>query len=116
MSNDALTRRFITGNQAKRTKTQHTQPCADCPFSKTAINGWLGGTPLDEWVWVIGSEATVKCHCAINRHCAGAAIFRANTAKQLRDPNAFKLPPDNGKRVFATRQEFLEHHLKHFRP
>lgn len=107
-----LTRRLVTSDDARPMKTQHRKPCADCPFAKTAFNGWLGANTLAEWVEMAHGEAYIDCHCTTNQQCAGAAIFRANVEKIPKHPRQLILPADNGKLVFATTEEFVTHHTR----
>jgi hypothetical protein len=112
-----LTRRFISSEQAVATKSQHKKPCADCPFARTAIPGWLGAsrngglaTP-DEWIDIAHGEIIERCHCTKNQQCAGLAIFRANVCKL---PRCALLLEANRDLVFASDDEFKKHH-SHFR-
>jgi hypothetical protein len=109
-------RQLVTSNEAAVVVKQHTRPCSDCPFARTALSGWLGRSTPGEWVTLAHSDSSVECHAlkdsdGFELECAGAAIYRANVAKSLRDPKAFKLPP-NTTLVFATSQEFVMHHIK----
>lgn len=99
-----------TYHDARKTKRQHREPCSDCPFARTALPGWLGRMSVEDWIEAAHGESTIECHTT-DKLCAGAAIYRANVAKSLRDPNAFKLPP-NTKLCFGSIKEFIEHHQK----
>lgn len=115
MHMNVLKRKFITTEEAIRTKLQHKKPCADCPFARTAINGWLGGNTPEEFLTVAHFDGRIDCHSTTNQQCAGAAIYRANVCKQVIDPNILELE-FNKEIVFATPTEFLNHHkqkLKH---
>lgn len=112
-----LLRRFTSSDEAVRTKSQHRKPCADCPWARTAIPGWLGistirqhalATP-EEWINKAHSEAVELCHCTTNQECAGLAIFRANVCKL--PMRALRLEP-NSKLVFASDEEFIRHHTQ----
>ncbi len=106
-----MLRKLITSSEARQTPIQHTSPCSDCPFRRDSLPGWLGGnTPLD-FVRMAHSETSYRCHAKIGPHCAGLAIFRANVLKELRDRDAFRLPPDK-KKVFSGDNEFIEYHNK----
>jgi hypothetical protein len=102
-------RQLITGDQARIGKRQHTSPCSDCPFDRTALKGWLGETSPELWAQIVHGEGRIDCHTITPMQCAGAAIFRANVLKQLRDPDAFRLPP-NKARCFSSTKEFIAHH------
>ena len=97
----------------KRTDSteQHTEPCADCPFARTALPGWLGGQSVGEWLAMAHGEGPLYCHTKTVKRkvamCAGGAIFRANVCKSA----VFRLPQNNEK-VFAMDNAFASHHLK----
>lgn len=100
-------RRLIT--ETYTGKVQHTRPCSDCPWARTALHGWLGNGTSEEWVHIAHRDDRVDCHVIVNMQCAGLAVYRANVCKSPRDPKILKLAPDR-ERVFATPFEFLEHH------
>jgi hypothetical protein len=102
-------RQLITFDKAKRAHGQHRAPCSDCPFARTALPGWLGNQSAEEWVRSVHGEDKIECHTLIGADCAGAAVYRANVCKTVRDPAALRLPPDR-KTVFASPAEFIEHH------
>lgn len=102
-------KQLISGDQAKPSKRQIRKPCSDCPFARTALKGWLGIVPINEWVRALRGEGKVDCHTLIGPQCAGAAIFRANICKKPRDKSLLTLPPDE-KLVFSSVEEFTKHH------
>lgn len=77
-------------------------PCAECPFRKTAVPGWLGPDKPAEVIAQVHSEGGYGCHMALegrkdaNRegrhpretveHCAGAMIHANVTHKRYRAP------------------------------
>lgn len=101
-------RRLISSDEAVTSDHQHTQPCSDCPFARTALNGWLGGVSIEEWLQRAHSDTVVACHTISNQQCAGLAIYRRNVAKGCWPP-MLKLPADR-KKAFATPMEFRAHH------
>ena len=103
--------RMTTSDEAVPTTTQPTKPCHDCPFARTAINGWLGGNTKEEWSEMVRGEVEIPCHALKGPQCAGAAIMRGNMCKRPRDRSLLVLPPDR-LRVFANTREFEEHHAK----
>jgi hypothetical protein len=114
MKKHPLTRRFISSDEAVPTKQQHIKPCADCPFARAAIPGWLGGRKsvneqIDYWLVLAHGEAMERCHCTTNQECAGLAIFRANVCKIPKF--ALRLESDT-KVVFESDVEFRNHHNK----
>jgi hypothetical protein len=104
-----MKKQLLTCEDARPAARQHKKPCSDCPFSRKALRGWLGGTTADEWIASVHGEALVECHTISNQQCAGAAIYRANNYKVCRRTDALRLPP-NTELAFASPQEFLNHH------
>lgn len=102
---------LISSAEAVPAKVQHKKPCSDCPWARTALNGWLGDMTSEEWIAAAHGEATVECHALTGVQCAGLAIYRANNGKVPRDPSQLRLPADCAA-VFANRNEFIEHHGK----
>jgi hypothetical protein len=89
-------------------------PCGECPWRRSSCAGWVGTIPPEEWVRAATSEARIDCHVVAlagqgSEECAGAAIYRANIGKRLRDPNALALPADRVA-VFSWPDEFIAHH------
>jgi hypothetical protein len=104
-------RLLVTSDQAELAERQHGKPCSDCPFARGSLNGWLGGLSAEAWVAIAGGDHNEPCHVYDGAHCAGVAIYRANTAKLPRDRRVMRLPPDH-ERVFSNSREFVEHHRK----
>lgn len=101
---------LLTASQAKRVKTQHKSPCSDCPFARKSLAGWLGRMSAATWIKVILGDGRVECHTRVPMQCAGSAIFRANICKVPRDSSVLHGLPADRIGVFATPQEFLNHH------
>lgn len=103
----------ITSNRDAKPQThQHSAPCHDCPWRRASLPGWLGGPSVAEWLARAHSDAVIECHTVTSGHeCAGAAVYRANVCKKLRDPEAFRLKADH-KLVFSTPFEFEKHHAE----
>lgn len=100
-------------DEAVRAKCQRTTPCHDCPMRrKHAIPSWLGGSTTSEYLDLLHSDSLVHCHTekGPQSQCAGAAIYRANTHKQVKNPKALVLPAN--KSVFESPAEFAEYHSK----
>lgn len=110
----ALTRRLVADNGRVKTHSQHKKPCADCPWARKALPGWLGGNTAEEWIAMAHGESYIDCHCTTNQQCAGAAIYRANVLKRVRHPEALVLPKDKTL-VFSWPNEFLAHHKGGFK-
>lgn len=101
-------RRLISSDEAVEADRQHTSPCSDCPFARTALNGWLGGSSVEEWLLWAHTNTQISCHVISNQQCAGLAIYRRNVCKRVEEP-LLTLPADKSK-VFATPMEFKQHH------
>ena len=107
-----MKRQLISRDEVLPCTAQHKSPCSDCPFSRTALKGWLGGMTADEYFRLAHSDEVINCHVKDGPQCAGAAIYRANVGKLPRDKSVLRLPP-NRKAVFATPMEFLAYHNDH---
>jgi hypothetical protein len=103
--------KLLTGAEARPNPTgkQHTSPCSDCPWARAALPGWLGSMSAEEWLQLAHGEGGADCHAIQDAQCAGLAVYRANNCKSLRDPEAFRLPP-NRTTVFSNPNEFRNHH------
>lgn len=104
-----------TYDKAVVTPKQHRKPCVDCPFGRIALRGWIPETP-EEWLLKAHGDGILECHTTKQANneswqCAGGAVFRANVCKSPRDREALVLP-QNKKLVFASNQEFFDHHTK----
>ena len=106
----AARRQLLTVDDAKPAKGQHKKPCSDCPFVRTAVNGWLGDMSIEQWISCVVGESRLECHTLLGAQCAGAAIFRSNIAKRPRDRSLLLLP-QNRTLVFSTPGEFQTHHM-----
>jgi hypothetical protein len=106
-----MSRKLISSEESVTTKCQHTKPCSDCPWSRDALNGWLGGASAEEWIKVAHGDQVVPCHVISNQQCAGLAIYRRNVAKLPMPPNLI-LEKDK-ENVFANPTEFKAHHERY---
>lgn len=102
-------RRCLTTEDAVAAEKQHTKPCSDCPWRRDSLNGWLGGSDVDQWLSEVHGECVMDCHVFTGAQCAGAAIYRRNILKRPRDPEILQLDADK-VRVFANPIEFKKHH------
>lgn len=92
-------------------KRQHSKPCSECPWRRTACRGWLGpetGHP-EVYINAAHGEEIIECHLSHTHECAGASIYRANVAKKTRHGGELQLPKDPVL-VFARPEEFILHH------
>ncbi len=104
-------KRLISSSEAVEAEEQHTSPCRDCPWARTALPGWLGTLTVADWLAVAHGEGTAECHTLLGADCAGMAQYRANVGKLPRDPTQLRLPADR-EGCFASPTEFRTHHEK----
>ncbi len=105
----AKPKQCVSSDEATKASKQHVKPCSDCPWRRTSLNGWLGGSTIGDWIQVAHSDRRIACHVIENQQCAGAAIYRANVGKLPRGRTIIVLKKDMNA-VFATPAEFAEHH------
>jgi hypothetical protein len=102
-----------------------SKPCNECPFRHKAMPGWLGAATPESFIIEISYEHPLPCHPTIDYDdkrwlqkwstqrigmiCAGSLIMAANMGKKFREPG-FPSLSRNTRLVFATAQEFLDHH------
>lgn len=101
-------------------------PCKECPWRRAAVPGHLGPYSAETWCRIAHGESAIACHLTIKdtdseghgdwehpamRQCRGAAIFRENVLKSPRNPEVVTGPTDT-QSVFATNDEFIEHHTR----
>jgi hypothetical protein len=103
---------------AKVFQRQHKAPCADCPWRRNAVKGWLG--PLNIYQWLsLARDYWHKMYCHTRAQpggdhweCVGGAIFRANTKVMPFPTKPLLKMPENKINVFASPEEFEVHHRK----
>lgn len=106
---------LAVASEARKTKRQHKTPCADCPWARKSLAGWIGAPSVMDWLIAVHSDAVIECHTT-DKQCAGAAIFRANVVKSCRTEEPLRLPEDRVL-VFGSDREFQDHHnIFHKRP
>jgi hypothetical protein len=98
-----------SADEAIHTPRQHSKPCADCPWAREALPGWLGGMSVDQWLQAAHGEGIIECHTLLPHQCAGSAIYRKNVLKNPRDKAVLVLPADR-EHIFKTPAEFRAHH------
>lgn len=105
-------KQLVTRDEAEVVKKQPSVPCSDCPFRRTSLAGWLGGSTPEEYRRLAHSDTFIECHAVKLdedvAECVGAAIYRANVAK-MAPPGCMKVKSDR-MTVFATPMEFISHH------
>lgn len=106
-------KKLICSGDVQSNGKQHTKPCSDCPWSRDALPGWLGGNSIEEWIQFAHSDVVIPCHVLEPAQCAGAAIYRRNVCKMAYPPN-IQLEKDT-ETVFANPTQFTEHHTTSLR-
>jgi hypothetical protein len=118
---------LLTSDQAKPFRRQHKAPCSDCPWARKSLRGWTGAHKIEAWLWIARDYwHAIACHTRriaagipqpdkeLRRagfwECAGAAIFRANTAVRYFEGRPLLRLPANTVTVFADAHEFSAHH------
>lgn len=99
------------------------KPCNDCPFRKASLAGWLGASTPHQFISTTMADHPMPCHLTVDysdpawkakldtsgaSYCAGALTFFANIFKLSRDLDRPRMPRSDA--VFASPQEFLDHH------
>jgi hypothetical protein len=108
-------------------KEQHRQPCAQCPFRRASLPGFLGGAHPDTFMQLANADVRMPCHLHLPQgvdyaaaqvpgtrefqapQCAGRAVFWRNQIKQPRDAALLILEADRNT-VFTWPSEFMAHH------
>lgn len=83
-------------------------PCAQCPFKKSAREGWLGADRMKE----ILDADSFTCHKNADKQCAGHMIIKgdANTFVDLANRLGFKLTLKGSDMIFSTEAACIAHH------
>lgn len=97
---------------------QHTQPCAQCPWTRKSAQGYLGNSTVIEFVEQAESGCKMPCHVHIDYErsdweaqvqtapsCAGHAIYMKNRGKM----GTF-IKVEKNENVFSNHQEFIDYH------
>ena len=105
-------------------KQNKDKPCRQCPFRRDSQPGYLGDSNSDEFLETTLADHHMPCHMTIDytdedwkdqlanaEGCAGAGIFYANLSKLPRDRKRRRYEKDK-EMVFASIQEFAQHHRK----
>ncbi len=84
------------------------KPCAQCPFRKDTLKGWLGGERMAE----ILAQGSFVCHKKQDLQCAGHMLINGDDNGFVRLANRLGIELDLSGRelVFDTRSECESHH------
>lgn len=105
-----------------------TTPCAECPFKRRSLQGWLGNSTPLEFIRTTMAEHEMPCHMQVDYEqedwreqqeevslCAGSLILFRNFYKRPRDgklAEAVERVRRNTQLVFTTPWQFLKHHYR----
>lgn len=84
------------------------KPCADCPFRKDTLKGWLGEKRVSE----ILDRDTFVCHKKTHLQCAGHMLINGPDNQFVRMANilGYELDLSGQELVFDSRKDCIEHH------
>lgn len=66
-----------------RSRLVHRRPCAECPWRKTSLQGYLGGNDAYTYADAISCNEAPDCHLNDGAFCVGALTTANNCATQL---------------------------------
>jgi hypothetical protein len=83
-------------------------PCAQCPFRKDALKGWLGSERMTE----ILSHRSFVCHKKQHLQCAGHMLIKgvSNDFVKLAGRLGINLELSGKELVFDNEQSCINHH------
>ena len=94
-------------------QTYCQKPCANCPFKKESLKGWLGEKRMQQ---IVDADSFV-CHKDNTRQCAGHLIVNKKDKDNsdsmfLRVAKSFGIELDlkNEDSIFDTKQQVVNHH------
>ena len=84
------------------------KPCAQCPFRKDTLKGWLGARRMTE----ILAADTFVCHKKTDLQCAGHMLIKGdeNSFVRLAGRLGIELTLSGRELVFDSKQECIQHH------
>ncbi len=84
------------------------KPCAQCPFRKDTLKGWLGGERMSE----ILAQDSFVCHKKQYLQCAGHMLINGNDNGFVRLANrlGIELELSGKEMVFETLEDCVSHH------
>lgn len=84
------------------------KPCAQCPFRKDSLKGWLGGERMEE----ILNQDSFICHKKKHLQCAGHMLINGTDNGFVRLANRLNinLELSGQELVFDTREKCVSHH------
>lgn len=110
-----------------------SKPCRECPFLRTAPNGYLGAATPENFIQsTLNTEEGMPCHLTVDyddpdwldkldeaQLCRGSLIFLKNSCKLPRSAAycaEVQAVPADRETVFANSMEFLKHHTAVIQP
>jgi len=83
-------------------------PCAECPFRKDSLKGWLGAERMSE----ILEAKTFVCHKNTSKQCAGHMIIKdmGNDFVKLASRLSIPTPLSGRELIFEDESACISHH------
>ena len=83
-------------------------PCAECPFRKDSLKGWLGASKMQ----FILEKGSFVCHKNTKKQCAGHMIINGNDNQFVRLAQRFGMPVELSGQdlIFNNKPDCIEHH------
>lgn len=90
------------------------KPCADCPFRKDSLEGWLGEQAMSD---ILAAKSFV-CHKKTDSQCAGHMLIKGqeNAFVMAADLLNIQLDLSGKELVFDSKAECIAHHGNDKRP
>lgn len=92
------------------------RPCANCPFRKDSLKGWLGSERMEE----ILNQGVFACHKTLNRgdrnrkQCAGHMLIKGKENEFVELAHRLGMVKEMGlsgeELIFDTERELIDHH------
>lgn len=84
------------------------RPCADCPFRKDTLKGWLGEKRMTS----ILEDSRFVCHKKTDMQCAGHMLIKGsdNDFVRLAGQMGIKLELSGRELIFDDSQACINHH------
>lgn len=84
------------------------KPCANCPFRKDTLKGWLGRDRMKD---ILSADSFV-CHKKTDMQCAGHMLVKGEENAFVRLARQLRIPLDMKglDQVFKNENACIEHH------
>lgn len=68
---------MLVCSDAKVYKRQHKAPCADCPWARRSLPGWLGPYSVQKWIAIAHRDDAMPCRTKQARRIGSAQAWRS---------------------------------------